>query len=117
MSLPFSVGYDVSMSWVMLIHKDGGLATSYAMFVDDIHPSGRDKKGGKHTKRVCKQLKLRMNLRGNGADDSKYREPSPTPGAWNDVIIYTYTPFPRKSTTQKKWTQLRSGLDCIWSVY
>ena len=57
-----------------------------------------------------------MNLRSNRADDRKYCELSPTPGAWNGVIIHTDTPFSRKSTTQKKWTWLWSGLDWIWSV-
>ena len=71
------------MPQVMLIRKDGELATCYAIFVDDIHPSGCDQKGDKHTKHTCKQLKLRMNSRGNLAGDRKYHEPLPTPGAWN----------------------------------
>ena len=102
LNLPYSVDYDVSMPRVMLIHKDGELATHCAIFVDDIHPSGHAQKGDENTKRACKQPKSRMNLRGRRAGDRKHREPSPTPGAWNGVIIYTDIPFPRKSMTQKK---------------
>ena len=116
MNLPYSVDYDVSMPRVMLIHKDGELATHCAIFVDDIHPSGHAQKGDENTKRACKQPKSRMNLRGRRAGDRKHREPSPTPGAWNGGIINTDNPFPRKSKTQKKWTRLRSGLDWIRSV-
>ena len=68
------------MPRVMLICKDGELAIRYAIFVNDIHPSGRDQKGDEQTRRVCKQLNSRMNLRGNWADDRKYHELSPTLG-------------------------------------
>ena len=82
MNLHCPVDYGVSMPQVMLIRKDGKLATHYANFVDDIHSSGRDQKGdNKHTKCACKQLKSRMNSSGKCADDGKYHEPSPTPGA------------------------------------
>jgi len=116
LNLPCSQTYDPSIPRVMLLRKDGKLATRQATFVDDIHPTGRDQGNDDHTKLACKQLKSRMNSRGNQADDRKYREPSYTPGAWNGVIIHTDTPFPRMSTTQKKWTKLKAGLDWIWEV-
>ena len=116
LNLPCSMHYDSSLPRVMLIRKDGKLATRQATFVDDIHPTGRDEGGDKHTKRACSQLKSRMNSRGNRAEDRKYRPPSATPGAWNGKIMHTDTPFPKMSTTQKKWTRLRDGLDWIWSV-
>jgi uncharacterized Fe-S cluster-containing radical SAM superfamily enzyme len=50
-----------------------------------------------------------MNSRGNQVDDRKYRLLTLTPGAWNDVIIHTNTPFPMMSTTQSKWTQFKDG--------
>ena len=64
------------MPRIILIHKDDELATCYAIFVGDIHPSGHDQKGGKHTKCACKQLMSRMNSRGNQTDDKKYHEAS-----------------------------------------
>ena len=101
LNLPSSEGYDPSLGRVLKLRQDGKLATRQATFMDDIHPTGRDKDGDDHTKRACAQLKSRMNSRGNRAEDRKYRPPSTTPGAWNGVIIHTDTPFPRKSTTQR----------------
>ena len=54
-----------------------------------------------------------MNSVGNQADDRKYRLPTPTPGAWNGVIIHTDTPFPMMSTTVKKWNRFKDGLSWI----
>lgn len=116
LNLPFSPGYDPSLPRVLRIRKDGELATVHVTFVDDIRPTGRDSEGNEQTKQACRQLKSRMNTRGNQADDRKYRPPSFTQGAWNGVMIHTDTPFPRKSTTQKKWTKLREGLQWIKSV-
>ena len=116
LNLPCSEGYDSFLGRFLKIRKDGKLATRQATFVDDIHPTGRDEDGDEHTKHACSQLKSRMSSRGNRAEDRKYRPPSVTPGAWNGVIIHTDTPYPWKSTTQKKWTHLQDGLDWIWSV-
>ena len=116
LNLPCADDYDASLPRVLLLRKDGKMATRQATFVDDIHPSGRDEGDDEHTKMACKQLKSRMNSRGNRAEDRKYRPPSFTPGAWNGVVIHTDTPFPRKSTTLKKWMRMREGLDWIWSV-
>ena len=113
LNLPSSEGYDPSLGRVLKLRQDGKLATRQATFVDDIHPTGRDEDGDDHTKRACAQLKSRMNSRGGRAEDRKYRPPSTTPGAWNGVIIHTDTLFLRKSTTQKKWTHMRDGLDWI----
>ena len=54
-----------------------------------------------------------MNSVGNQAVDRKFRQPTPTPGAWNGLIIHTDTPFPRKSTTSKKWNKFKDGLRWI----
>ena len=51
-----------------------------------------------------------MNSVGNVADDRKYRLPTCRPGAWKGEIMHTDQPFPRKSTTAKKWTRFKSGL-------
>ena len=76
--------------------------------------AGRAKEGEfDHAKAGCKQLKSRMNSLGNQADDRKYRQPSLRPGAWSGLIIHTDTLFPRKSTTAKKWTKFRKGLQGI----
>ena len=116
LNLPCSEAYDPSLPRVILIRKDGKVATREATFVDDIHPTGRDEDGDEHTTKACKQLKSGMNTRGNPAADRKYRPPSATPGAWNGIMIHTDTPFPMMSTTQKKWTKLRDGLEWIWEV-
>ena len=124
LNLPCSHAYDPSLPRVLLLRKDGELATRLTRYVDDIHPVGRDAPDphgvgdgrDEQTKLACKQLKSRMNSRGNQADDRKYRPPSLTPGAWNGIIMQTDTPFPHMTTTQRKWTRLKSGLDWIWET-
>ena len=114
LNLPTALRYDPSMPRVMLLREDGELASSEVTFVDDIHVAGRAKDGEfDNTKRACKQLKSRMNSRGNQADDRKYRLPCLTPGAWNGLIIHTDTPFPMKSTTGKKWDKFKHGLQWV----
>ncbi len=100
---------------ILLLRKDGELATREADFVDDIHPCIRQKDGAPEAREACAQLKSQMNSRGNQADDRKYRLPTLTPGAWNGVIIHTDSPFPMMSTTQKKWTRFKEGLTWILS--
>jgi hypothetical protein len=101
------------MPRVILLRQDGEAATRKAVFVDDIHPTGRDPPGKEVTLKACKQLKSGMNTRGNQADDAKSRKPTTTPGAWNGCIMHTDTPFPRKSTTKKKWDRFRDGLQWV----
>ena len=114
LNLPTSDNYDTSMPRVMLLRKDGELATQEVTFVDDIHVAGRTKDGVFNNARAgCKQLKSRMNSLANQADDRKFRQPTPTPGAWNGLIIHTDTPFPMKSTTGKKWDKFKRGLSSI----
>ena len=114
LNLPCSKGYDPSMPRVMLLRKDGELATTEVTFVDDCHVAGRAKEREfDHVMSGCKQLKSRMNSVGNQADDRKFRQPSYTPGAWNGVIIHTNTPFPHKSTTSKKWVKFKKGLNWV----
>ena len=114
LNCPTAEGYDPSMPRVMLLREDGELATTEVTFVDDIHVAGRAKDGEfNHAKLACKQLKSRMNSRGNQADERKFRNPSAWPGAWNGLIIHTGTPFPMKSTTGKKWDKFKNGLKWV----
>ena len=109
LNLPGSSAYDPSMPRVMLLRKDGELATREAKYVDDIHPCIREKEGTDEARAACAQLKSKMNSLGNQADDRKYRLPALTPGAWSGVIIHTATPFPMMSTTESKWTHFKAG--------
>jgi len=113
LNLPGDVDYDPSMPRVMLLRKDGELATREATYVDDIHPCIRERDGSNEARKACAQLKSGMNSVGNQADDRKYRLPSPSPGAWNGVIIHTDTPFPMMLTTLKKWVRFKDGLSWI----
>ena len=113
-NLPASLTYDTSMPRVMKLRGDGELACGEATFVDDIHLAGRrQQEGHSITRRACQKLKSEMNHRGNQADDRKYRDVSLTPGPWNGGILHTDTPFPLASTTGKKWTKFRTGLEGI----
>lgn len=71
LNLMFAAGYDCSLPRVILLRKDGEAATRKAVYVDDIHPTGRDPPGDERTRRAQRQLKSRMNSRGNQADDAK----------------------------------------------
>ncbi len=97
----------------MLLWKDGELATREAHYVDNIHPCIRKRDGSNEARCACTQLKLKMNARGNQADNRKYRLPTVTPVVWNGVIIHTDTLFPMMSTTQSKWTRFNNGLSWI----
>jgi hypothetical protein len=113
LNLPGSLGYDPSLPRVLLLRKDGELATREADYVDNIHLVVRERDDESKARQACAQLKSKMNSVGNQADDSKYRLPTPTPGAWNGVIIHTDTPFPMMSTTVKKWNRFKDGLSWI----
>jgi hypothetical protein len=107
--------YDPSMPRVMLVRKDGELATWEASYVYDIHLVTREKDEEAKAHQACAQLKSKMNLLGNQVDDRKYRLPTTTPGVWIGVIIHTDTPFPMILTTLKKWTRFKDGLAWILS--
>jgi hypothetical protein len=57
------------------------LATREANYIDDIHPVTREKDEKVKAQQACVQLKSKMNLLGNQADDRKYRLPTVMPGA------------------------------------
>ncbi len=107
--------YDLSMPRVMLVWKDGELANREANYVDNIHLVTREKDEEAKACQACAQLKSKMNLLGNQADDRKYRLPTMTPGAWNGVIIHTDTLFPMMSMTLKTWTRFKERLAWIIS--
>jgi hypothetical protein len=90
------------MPWVMLLRKDGELATRETNYVDDIHPCIQERCRSNKACLACAQLKLEMNSQGNQVDDWKYRLFNVTPGAWNGVIVHTDTPFSMMTTTKKK---------------
>ncbi len=104
LNLPGDIDYDPLMPCVMLLRKDGELATREADYVDDIHPCIWEREESNEARLACAQLKSGMNSRGNQADDQKYCIPSVTPGAWNG-IVHTNTLFPMMSTTLKWWTR------------
>ena len=112
MNLPTSKDWDPSMPRVILLRKDKELASQEVNYVDDIHPVAR---GVDDTSavRMARQLRTKMNYYGNQADDKKYRRPTCTPGAWKGEILHTDQPFPRKSTTGKKWLKFKSGLQWV----
>ena len=69
--------WDPCMPRVMLLRKDGELATRLVDYVDDIHPSvcGKDVQPSTD---VAHFLKSRMNSVGNMVSKEKYRRPTPT---------------------------------------
>lgn len=96
LNLPCSVGIGPLLPRVLVLHRNGDLATRGITFVDDIHIVGRS---SDLTMRACKRLKSKMNSAGNHAMVCKYCQPCTTPGAWNGLLIHMNTPFPMKTTT------------------
>jgi hypothetical protein len=88
------------------------MASQEVNYVDDIHPVSR---GVDETNAIldAKQLRSCMNSLGNQADDKKYRRPTCRPGAWKGEVMHTDQPFPRKSTTGKKWPRFRAGVQWV----
>ena len=83
------------MSRVLLLREDGELATSEVTYVDNIHVAGWTKVGVKDLAHASyKQLKSRINSKGNQADDRKYCQPESCHGAWIGLIIHTNLSFP-----------------------
>ena len=72
LNLPGDVDYNPSMPRVMLLRKDGELATREANYVDDIQPCIRERDGSNEARKACAQLKSGLNSVGNQADDQKY---------------------------------------------
>ena len=110
LNLPTEIGYDPSMPRVMLLRKDGELATRLVVFVDDIHTVGRGKEA---TTQASRTLGKRMVYHGNQNSERKWRVSSLSPGAWNGSILNCVTPYPRKSTTGKKWKRFRNFLQWV----
>ncbi len=81
--------YDPLMPQVMLLRKNGELATREANYINDIHPCIQGRDGSNEACHACAQLKSRMNSFGNQTDDWKYRLLTVTPGSWNGVILHT----------------------------
>jgi hypothetical protein len=107
LNLPTSTAWDPSLPRVLLLRKDQEMASQEVNYVDDIHPVSWaiDEVNAVLD---AKQLRSRMNSLGNQADDKKYRRPTCRPGAWKGEIMHTDQPFPRKSTTGKKWSHFRA---------
>ena len=57
----------------MLLRRDGEMATREANYVDDIHPSIRERDGSGKARAACAWLKSKMNSFGNQADNRKYK--------------------------------------------
>jgi hypothetical protein len=113
LNLPTSKNYDPSMPRVMLLRRDGELATRRATFVDDLHGAARGKTGD-NARQASKATARRMNFYGNQDAARKVGPPTLIPRSWNGIMTHTDTPYPVKGTTAKKWTRGRSGLKWIW---
>ena len=107
---PFSLRYDPSLPRVLLLQKDNELPCRQATYVDDVQATGQ---GRALARAGIQQLKSGMNSLGNQADNRKYWQPSTAAGAWKSFIVLTNTPFPRKSTTGKKWAKFKQGLEKV----
>jgi hypothetical protein len=85
------------------------LAVRLVDYVDDIHPAtkGVDVSNAVKTDHF---LKSRMNSVANQASEEKYRKPTTSPGAWKGKIMNTSETLPCKSTSAKKWTRFKAGI-------
>ncbi len=115
LNLPRLEFYDPSMPRVMLLRKDGELATREANYVHNIHLCIWERDRSFESCHACAQLKLGMNFRGNQVDNQKDRFPTVTPGASNGVIVHTNTLLPIMPTTKERWTHFKEGISWILS--
>jgi hypothetical protein len=72
LNLPGDIDCNLSTPRVVLLQKDGELATREADYVDNIHPCIWESDGSNKVRQACTQLKSGMNSLGNQADDWKY---------------------------------------------
>lgn len=91
LNLPMAPDYNPSMPRVMLLHKDGELATRQKVYVDDIHIARR---GHQPTNHASRYLSSRMNYYSNQESVCKQMFPGLCPGAWRGEIISTSEPQP-----------------------
>ena len=115
LNLPTARNYDPSIPRVILLCSEGEMASRKITFVDDIHGlSRRITAQDRCVKDPPRVLAYRMNHKGNQCAGRKFGPPTLSPRPWNGAMVHTNGPYPVKSTTTKKWTRGRSGLDWIW---
>jgi hypothetical protein len=114
LNLPMAKNYDPSMPQVMLLKKNGELATRRVTFVDDLHATSHGKLG-KEAREAARVLACKMNHKGNQCAARKFGPPTLIPRPWNRIMTHTDEPYPVKGTTAKKWVRGRTGLEWIWS--
>ena len=115
LNLPMAKTYDPSLPRVLLLRKDGELATREVTFVDDIHGMSRGKlPRDLSVKEPPRILATRMNHKGNQCAGRKFGPPTLAPRPWNGIMVHTDAPHPVKGTTAKKWRRGQAGLQWIW---
>ena len=113
LNLQTSKNYDPSMPKVMLIRKDGELASRLVTFVDDHHGAGRGRDGSQAGE-SARVMAFKMKYYGNQCAGRKFGPPTLIPRPWNGIMTHTDAPYPVKGTTAKKWMRGRAGLQWIW---
>ena len=116
LNLPTALNYDPSFPRVILLKRDGDMATRRVTFVDDIHGSTRAKTRDQ-VQAPIHHLASKMNYYANQEATRKRRHATLTPGAWNGVLIHCDSPYPVKSTTAAKWKRGVSALQWLWDHF
>ena len=113
LNLPSSKEYDPSLPRILLLRRDGEVATRRVTFVDDHRGVGRGRDGSQAGE-GARVMAFKMNYFGNQCAGRKFGPPTLISRPWNGVMTHTDSPYPVKGTTAKKWNRGRSGLSWIW---
>jgi hypothetical protein len=109
--------YRPDLPWIMLIRRDGALATLVCQYIDDLRTCAKDKSTAwKASSRIAKMLGWL------GLQDAarKRREPSQSPGAWSGATVVTLGSNVFQSVTPERWvknqTYVRWLASCVGKV-
>ena len=111
---PGDVDYRPDLPWIMLLRKDGALASSVCQYIDDLRTCAKDETTAwEASSRIAKTLGWL------GLQDAarKRRAPSQSPGAWSGATVITKEDNVFQSVTPERWlktqTHIRWLASCI----
>ena len=102
------------MPRVMLIRKDGELASNQMRYVDDIHPTTWGISDDQ-AKIACKQPKSVMNSVGDRTDYQKIWFSTTQPGAWKGKIMNTEQPSPQSPPLARSGQDSKQVFSGSWA--
>lgn len=104
LNLPGMDHYDPSRAWVARRRKDGKLAVTIVIFVDNLRIIGNTQD---EVWRACRDVISKLNYLGIQDAARKRRQRSLTPGAWAGCVIRTGDEDVTVMVSEEKWLKMR----------